>query len=601
MADKKSVDMLGKALEILNEGGGDITEEKIEQAFDKVDLNNLFSVNKASKNIARIVQGVPEDVRLTVLSMLAAYINSNEHINPALKFFLVALLRALPQGITTMLGKVDLTADDLEQKIEEIKESVTGRRAYVGPKRTDLIHDPALHPLDDYKGMNVGGWIDILQRFDRNQLCPDCFREEMGKDRIVVMVESAPPPPPKAPIGPLETIANFPEHKRDFFLAVEEYLKREVNEDLGLGQEGEANLAQVATAEAVRLDPRGLEAMIPDAPDDVKIILELNQLSPQEISNRKKPGVALLPQSARLYIRSVLAAYRVRHPISSVEARAKDWGDSLLSWVPSSVKSKKTGWRGVYETFTSPLGLLFLGFVIFMVTLGAVTIRVAHVIAIRPFIGMVWPGVLAIYAMFDEHTNPMMMDIQRSVTVVWLSLVILPIAGHFSARFEALRPRILTMRVIATAVGLGATLIGWGIGWFDTSGVAFMTSAIWLIILVAEFTNKFTAIISAEYKSKSTERFVTYGGAIGVALLVLGIVTLGMVGHDDRERLTVLANGIANHAEDVLAAQAGVELPPTSVECQKGLASFTADAAAMGSDVQKLCASNSEMFPCTCL
>ena len=189
---------LTRALSVLTEAGGDVTEEKFEQAFAGIDLSYLLNQPGWGGTVARILAATPADVRLVAASTLAAYIDHLPGLNPAVKFLVVAALRAAPQGITAMLSapamRVDLVAVALETK----RAAVAGRQVYVGAKRTDLIHDVALHPPDAKEAINQGNLLDILNRCDRNPLCPFCFAHELRDGRIKIEVGTAPPPATEA-------------------------------------------------------------------------------------------------------------------------------------------------------------------------------------------------------------------------------------------------------------------------------------------------------------------------------------------------------------------------------------------------------------------
>lgn len=602
------------AFKVAVEGGGDIAEEKFEQAFATIDLNWLLRTKGVGGTAARVLNAIPADMRLAGLSMTAAYINSRHDINPYLRFLLVAALRAAPQGITAMFAERDMDEAALAAEIDAQVVVVEGRELYVGPKRTDLVHDVAIHPPDADAIVNRGSLRDILQRFERNVLCPDCFYNEAPHGRILIDV------PAEGPKGALFTLAMFADNKRLSFEAVEALAKLEVDGDHGLGLEGEANQILAAHAEALKSDPKGLEAMLPDSRTDAETMFTLAGMTREQIEGMKKPGESLLPFTARRYIRSLLAAYRVKHPISNVEARAKDWGDTLIDWVPTSLKPKEKGWAGVNEMFSTRLGVGLAITLMIILTIFVWMIWGAHNHVTRPLLQAASDTVGGIKTVFGEHMTPRAMMTEKAIATLEFGLLLFPALGFFPGfrnKVEEFRPRVLTVRLVLTIAGLVMTILLWGTGDFKSTGVAFLTTTLWIIALVAEFTNKYAVKFRPDWMTVSVERFALVGSALATVTLVIGLWFFSTQGTNSDGRAQALAAGIGNRVEAVLAKQFDIELPPTAAElaeqearaaterakCDAKLAEVSRVSEEKGTTVQKVCAvpKNFGTYTCKCL
>lgn len=409
-----------------------------------------------------------------------------------------------------------------------------------------------------------------------------------------------PPSPPPAPKPtPLETLAAFPEAKRNFYLAIEQLAKLEVDGDHGLGLEGEANQILNAQSEALRDDPKGLETMLPELPDVVDELEELATMNREEIEGLKKTGQPM-PLAARRYLRALLAGYRVKHPVSNIGAQARDYWDTFFDVLPPGLKPKKSGWAGIIEMATSPLGfitLLLLGVMLcFVLSFGLGLAWM--VLSVLGFVGgNFMDGVNGVQELFAPYMRSTILSVNRAVVVVWVALILamrvellFPSVRAHAVWLKKLTPdefgklkkenpdalktpepfrqSFLTLRIICGAVALGSTLLAWGSGHFSSAGVAMLLVGIWTLVVVLEATNKWKPMFLPEWMRKSMERFTGYGTAIAVAAIAISISFFAVVQPVDAERVTILATGMTNAGMDYAASKAGVKLPPSAAECE---------------------------------
>jgi len=583
--------------------GENVTEEKIEQVLGRFDLNHLLDQESIVGTLARLAHAIPADARLVGLNLLASYVDMKPDINPVVKFGAISFLRALPQAIPLMFSEASPKMEQMEKKLEQQRQLIHAdtdkRQAYVGPKRTDYIHDAAFHPPEKDAVVNRGKLLDILTRFDRNPFCPDCFRKELASGRVKIEI---------VPKGPRKgrgyaALADFGEDERFYFEAIETLAQLEVDKDLGLGHEGEASHILAAHTFGLDNDPIALRKMIPNgARKDAEDMIRLSTLSREEIEGLKKPDESLLPLSARLYVRRILAAYRVDHPTSNTEVRLKDWKDGLFDSLPPGLKPKKKGWAGVWETICNPIVFLLLFIALLFFSILGYFILAAVIGWLIYAYDAVRDSVVATVALFQTYMTGWMMIIQKGLVVGWVALVLLPIIAFF-VRFEGVRPRVQTVRLLLSAVGFGTALLGWGLGHFTHTGVAIITIAIWLILVIVEFSNKYGGRMSSTFVSKGSERFVTWGGAIAGALLFLGVVYFATVGARDAERVAALSSGVANSVQNRIADAAGIRLPPSDAECIKGLEVLDLNLKHFHMTRAEYCATApyKNDVPCTCL
>lgn len=597
------------AKRVLVGGAANVTEEKFEQWFGSIDLAYLLKEKGVAGTVARLVNWIPADVRLVGLSFGAEYVMTRKDLDRGTKFLLASLLRAAPRALTLMLGEENPKVEDVQAKLEAenkvIHENADKSELWVGPKRTELIHKMSMHPPGKDDVVNKGNMLDILTQFDRNPICPDCFSKELEQGRIKIEI---------VPKGLRKgrgygAVANFKvEDKRFYFEVIEMLAQLEVDKDLGLGHEGEASHILAAHTLGLDNDPVALEKMIPDARKDAEDMIKLAMLSREEIEGLKKPGESLLPLSARLYVRRLLAAYRVDHPITHTEVRLKDWKDGLLDRLPAGLKPKKKGWAGVRELLFNPWSFLIL-LLLFVIVL---------LLSLMGFEVLAWvySGVdyvyesfknsaVAITTLFQEHTSERLMTIQKGLVVTWVALVLLPIVLLINEKLEKHRSRIQTIRLVLSGVGFGTVLVGWGLGEFTHTGVAIMVIAIWFILLIVEFSNKYGVRFTPPFVSKSSERFVTWGWVVAVSLLLLGTLYFATVGVQDAKRVSALSSGVMASVQSSIAEAMDIKLPPSSSECDLGWKAVDESNAKLGIPMThaEFCAFevNKNFSLCTCL
>lgn len=588
-----------KALAVLNEAGGDVTEEKLEQVFAGVDLSYLLRQNGMAGTAARIINSIHPDARLVALSSLAAYIDHRRDINPALKFVLVAALRAAPQSITAMLAaKQPVNEKSLAAAMDGVVKKVEVRELYVGPKRTDLIHDQAIHPADQGSMVNRGTPGDILSRFEHNLLCPDCFGKELTSGRIQVEVK----PPPPGPARAFRHLAGFTDDaKRHFIQGLYLLADAEIRGDHGLGLEGRAG--HIVAALTLALDTaegaKGLEAITPSDQTVAERMVTLSEMTREQIEAERATNKELVSPVARRFIADLLLAYQVAHPMLNAEVRARDWSDKLWDWAPSSLKPKGKGWKGVIEVASKPLGMVFLGLVAILLML-IVIVALLLIVPTLWLVGTIFGGLFKAPELFQPHMTPEMFVIQQGVAAAWVLFVLLPILGNITERFEPFRTRVQTLRIVVAAAGFGLSLQGWGTGWFTNTGVALFVTAVWSVLLAVEFSNKFGVKMTPAFVTKGMERSVTAITVTGVVLIVLGTAYSLSVSGKDAGRVTALGAGVMNSTVDAAAEVAGVSLPPSQERCRQGLAALKIEATKANMTVARICELGVGKFPCTC-
>ncbi len=588
-----------KALSVLNEAGGDVTEEKLEQVFAGVDLSYLLQKNGVAGTAARIINSIHPDARLVALSSLAAYIDHRRDINPALKFVLVAALRAAPQSITAMLAaKQPVDEKSLATAMDGVVKKVEVRELYVGPKRTDLIHDQAIHPADQGSVVNRGTLGDILSRFEHNVLCPDCFGKELASGRIKVEVK----PPPPGPARAFLHLAGFTDQvKRKFIQGLYMLADAEIRGDQGFGLEGRAG--HIVAALTLALDTaegaKGLEAIAPSNQTVANELFRLSELTPEMAEAERTTNKVILPLVARRFVADLLLAYQVSHPISHTEVRARDWGDALWSRAPASLRPKRAGLAGVWEVASKPFGLIFLALVAILLML-IVIVATMLIVPMLWLVGIILGGLFKAPELFQPGMTGGMFAILKSTFLAWLVLVLVPIVGTVTERFKPFQPRVQTLRIVVAAVGLGLSLRGWGTDWFTDTGVALFVTAVWTVLLAVEFSNKFGVKMTPAFVTKGMERSVTAITVIGVVLLALGTVYTLSVSDKDADRVTALGAGVVNSTVDAVAGVVGVSLSPSEERCRQGLAALKIEATKANMTVARICELGVGKFPCTC-
>ncbi|MFZ2681683.1 MAG: hypothetical protein WAZ14_01135 [Patescibacteria group bacterium] len=435
-------------------------------------------------------------------------------------------------------------------------------------------------------------------------------------DGDAVVASSMPQAPPKP--SALEVLSRLTVAQRTFLAGIETLASKEVMVDDDLGLEGIASQVLAAQAELLLADPEGLQKILPDSLEDAKRLIELGaDPEPEPPTEKVKQGFfkklssyfhgetpvvkkpkRVLPESAQVYIRTLLAVQRGMHPPSMLENKGKDWLDRLNLRLPTL---KRLTWPRVFNMLTSPLGVLC------MLTISVVSWCVVNVFGLftvgllLPLMDFVQNGIMHLYQLFANAMNWTLLTIQQGVVTAWLTLVLLPVIFLFNEKLgKLLRPRIQTIRLILSAVGLGTMLLGWGLDWINDAGSALFMVSVWIIIVMAEFTNKYNDRLSAEYIRQSLERFPTWASAIATAFMVLAVGYFMFVGKEDAQRVSQFGTGVFNVTLDTVAGWAGVDLPPSAQNCAEKFPAFKQKVENAGMSVTDACELAGDRFPCTC-
>jgi hypothetical protein len=414
--------------------------------------------------------------------------------------------------------------------------------------------------------------------------------------------------------------------KLALFAWVDILANREVDGDHGLGLEGSANRILIAHAHALTHDAKGLEKLIPDDPAAVVRLRELAGMDRAQIEQEKiQSGQnGLLPASIQEYIANLLAAYRVDHPMSHIEARAHDWLDSWIDRLPPGLRPKKKGWAGVSELFSWRNAAIALSLLcVLMIPVGIVLALVAKVVlAVAQHLSN---GVAAIALFLDPFMAPVMFETQYYLVSAWFLAVILGAGEWFnlatrryrkkvrdlskeeldklSFYYEPIRQRTLTIRVVVAVIGLVVTIIGLGVGYFEHLGVGTLLAFVWLAIFLAEASLKWEHHLTRAFINQGLLRTVTTLSWVAVALAVVSMLLFGVLNPDGNPRPMTATVMQAVETRVQTLAKSG-ENP--NRDCAEGLRNAAAEAKRLGYSLDQLCRVITtspkfpEKFPCDC-
>ena len=611
-----------KALSVLNEAGGDIAEEKLEIIFGGIDFSHLLKQHGAAGTVARIINAVHPDARLVALSTFAAYIDHRRDINPALKFVLVAALRAAPQALTAMLAaKQPIDEKTLANALEVKVKQVEGRELYVGSKRTDLIHDYAFHPAAKDDVVNRGSLVDILQRFDRNLLCPDCFREEINRGRVVIET--------KVDLDPLDGLDQFLEKAKAKWVAnLFGALLRVKHEDTDKSRSSrDRKLAQML-AKAVAEKPGVVERMVPEALPELGQDVDLSAL----------PDVDLF--LAKLEMRSEFQS-------PSTPTEIKDKWNTFLHGLPAGARMVAEWFRGMWDdegtsgdvkqlakrllnvfvrllkvaTFVLVVLLVAAAFAmacsvvgIFSPSLKCILVGMVGVIVLRyavPTYDMFLNAVSAVFDFLDPTDGTgmvggtvkgfvdMFKDVHRvklpaedreqiswftdrsiSVSIAWA--MVSALGCYYAMVLAPMAAPPATALMLAGALWLYASLETLRKGWRRVG------------------KHDEERYVPASWRKRLYRSSFISMTVIGLASFLsgLGLALWGSI--DGSAVMLATYQASSEHQAIAAAISSGVDFPTSSDACSKGLAQLNIDATALSLTVNRICELANNEFPCTC-